>query len=52
MSHKGLSRRTVLNLSAGLIAGAVAGPRPARAKTRITVVTGGTGGVFYPMAAA
>ncbi len=48
MSHKGLSRRTVLNLSAGLIAGAVAGPRPARAKTRITVVTGGTGGVFYP----
>jgi TRAP transporter TAXI family solute receptor len=44
----GLSRRAVLNVSAGLLAGAVAGPRLARAKTRITIVTGGTGGVFYP----
>jgi len=48
MFLKGLSRRAVLNVSAGLIAGAIVGPRLARAKTRITVVTGGTGGVFYP----
>jgi hypothetical protein len=46
MLHRRLSRRTVLNVSAGLIAGAFAGPRLARAKTRITIVTGGTGGVF------
>src|SRR5262245_40145404 len=48
MFLKRLSRRAVLNVSAGLIAGAVVGPRLARAKTRITIVTGGTGGVFYP----
>ena len=43
-----LSRRTVLAVSAGLVASAVANIRLARAKTRITIVTGGTGGVFYP----
>ena len=43
-----LSRRTVLAVSAGLVASAVANTRLARAKTRITIVTGGTGGVFYP----
>src|SRR5262245_63883805 len=48
MFLNGLSRRAVLNVAAGLIAGAIVGPRLARAKTRITVVTGGTGGVFYP----
>jgi uncharacterized protein len=43
-----LSRRTVIAISAGLVASVAAGPRLARAKTRITIVTGGTGGVFYP----
>src|SRR5512133_223953 len=43
-----LSRRTVIAIPAGLVASVAAGPRLARAKTRITIVTGGTGGVFYP----
>ena len=49
MLQSRLSRRGALSLSAGLAASTLGfGTRGALAKTRITVVTGGTGGVFYP----
>ncbi len=48
------SRRGLLALGAGagLIAGGVASPAIGQARQRLTIATGGTGGVFFPTAAA
>lgn len=43
-----ISRRGVVAGGLGLAAAAVAGPAIAQSRQRLTIVTGGTGGVFYP----
>jgi hypothetical protein len=49
MSYARPSRRRVLAVGAGAAAAAaLGGPAVAQGRSRITVVTGGTGGVFYP----
>jgi TRAP transporter TAXI family solute receptor len=49
MSYARPSRRRVLAVGAGAAASAAIGaPAFAQGRSRITVVTGGTGGVFYP----
>jgi TRAP transporter TAXI family solute receptor len=50
MSAK-LTRRACLTAAGGL-AGAFLGLRPARAQQFITILTGGTGGVYYPLGVA
>jgi TRAP transporter TAXI family solute receptor len=47
MSKLQINRRHLLALGAGAAGATIIGA-PAIAKTRITIVTGGTGGVFYP----
>jgi len=44
-----ITRRSVLSIGAGAaLAGAVGAPALAQSRIRMTIVTGGTGGVFYP----
>ncbi len=44
-----ITRRSMLSIGAGAaLAGAVGAPALAQSRIRMTIVTGGTGGVFYP----
>ena len=45
---RGVSRTAVVALAAGLFAVAAACGAPTASKTRLSIATGGTGGVFYP----
>jgi TRAP-type uncharacterized transport system substrate-binding protein len=45
---RGASSTAVVALAAGLLAVAAACGTPPASKTRLSIATGGTGGVFYP----
>ncbi len=44
----GFTRRTAIKIGVGLVAATFAAPAIAQRRQRITIVTGGTGGVYYP----
>ena len=48
ITPRGVSRTVVVALAAGLLAVAAACGTPSASKTRLSIATGGTGGVFYP----